>query len=348
MSIAANRFKHTRGNWHRMPLPMRVFHSICLLACAALPWLAAPAYAAAAGEQARIEAACAGGEGFQAGGAHLITVFDGGDFAVGTPALCAWMARAVLAVSGYYGRFPVAQARLVLRPVDGSGVRGGTTYGGSSDDQPLIVIPLGRGVTQAQLIDDWTLTHEMVHLAVPSVPENSHWLEEGLATYVEPIARVQRGELSAARIWADMLHGMRKGLPDDGDAGLDHTPTWGRTYWGGALFCLLADVQIRAATNNRKGLQDALRGVLAAGGSIRSDWPVEKVFAVGDKASGTRVLSELYRRMGNTPTPGGAELDALWQALGVQADGDGVHFDEKAPLAASRRAITASPSRSRD
>jgi len=44
---------------------------------------------------------------------------------------------------------------------------------------------------------------------------------------------VQRGELDAARIWADMMHGMRKGLPADGDAGLDHTPTWGRTYWAG-------------------------------------------------------------------------------------------------------------------
>lgn len=326
-----------------MSLPMRSLHIIRLIACAVLCWPAFTAWADArpSGEQARAEAACAGGGGFQAGGARIVTVFEAGDYAVGTPALCAWMARAALAVSGYYGRFPVSQMRLVLRPVDGSGVRGGTTYGNPEDEQPLIVIPLGRGVTAAQLVDDWTLTHEMVHLAVPSVPESSHWLEEGISTYVEPIARVQRGELSAARIWADMLHDMRKGLPADGDAGLDRTPTWGRTYWGGALFCLLADVQIRAATGNRKGLQDALRGVLAAGGSIRSDWPVEKVFAVGDKATGAKVLSELYRRMGNTPTPGPAELDALWQALGVQADGDGVRFDEKAPLAASRRAITA-------
>lgn len=311
-----------------------------LLACAALLWTAAPV-AAAERAQARIEAACASGGGFEAGGAQVITVFDGSAYAVGTPALCAWMARAALAVSGYYGRFPVSQVRLVLKPVGGSGVHGGTTYGSSSDDQPLIVIPLGRDVTAAQLVDDWTLTHEMVHLSVPSVPENSHWLEEGVATYVEPIARVQRGELSEARIWADMLHGMRKGLPADGDEGLDRTPTWGRTYWGGALFCLLADVQIRAATGNRKGLQDALRGVLAAGGGIRSDWPVEKVFGIGDKATGTKVLSELYRRMGNTPTPEPAELEALWQALGVQADGDGVRLDDKAPMAALRKAITA-------
>jgi hypothetical protein len=308
-------------------------------ACAAVPPRAA---AAPASEQTRIEAECAGGAGFHAGGARIVADFDGAQFEAGVPALCAWMVRAALAVSGYYGRFPVAEAHLVIRPVDGGGVRGGTTYGDSDRNMPLIVIPLGRGVSPAQLVDDWTLTHEMVHLSVPSVPDNSHWLEEGIATYVEPIARVQRGELSEARIWADMMHGMRKGLPEDGDRGLDHTPTWGRTYWGGALFCLLADVQIRSATHNRKGLQDALRGVLAAGGSIRGDWPVEKVFAAGDTATGTTVLTDLYKRMGDTPTPPPAELEALWQALGVQADGEGVRFDEKAPLAASRRAIIAS------
>ena len=73
-------------------------------------------------------------------------------------------------------------------------------------------------------------------------------MEEGLATYIEPIARVQAGELPAKQIWRDMLDGMPKGEPQPGDKGLDRTHTWGRTYWGGALFCLVADVQIRVAT----------------------------------------------------------------------------------------------------
>ena len=42
-----------------------------------------------------------------------------------------------------------------------------------------------------------------------------------------------------------------------GGFGLDNTHTWGRTYWGGAMFCLLADVEIRRRTHNRRGLQDA-------------------------------------------------------------------------------------------
>ena len=306
--------------------------------------LSSPAHAARPPEpstEERTVAACVAGSRFQAGGGELTLAYDASTFSVGALRICAWTVRAALAVNTYYGRFPVSRVRIVIKPEGGAGVRGGTTYGDADDGQPLIVIRLGRDVDAATLDDDWTMTHEMVHLSVPSVPENSHWLEEGIATYVEPIARVQQGGLDAPRIWTDMLHGMRKGLPAQGDRGLDNTPTWGRTYWGGALFCLLADVEIRQRTGNRKGLQDALRGVLAAGGNIRQDWSVQRIFEVGDQATGVPVLTGLYHRMGDAPMPGRETLEALWKALGVEVDGDGVHLDEAAPLAASRRAITA-------
>jgi hypothetical protein len=97
----------------------------------------------------------------------------------------------------------------------------------------------------------------------PSVPHDHHWIEEGIATYVEPIARSQVGDLSPETVWRELVDGLPKGLPASGDRGLDNTHTWGRTYWGGALFCLMADVEIHRRTHNRYGLQDALRGISA-------------------------------------------------------------------------------------
>ena len=47
-----------------------------------------------------------------------------------------------------------------------------------------------------------------------------------------------------------------------------HTRGVGRTGEE-PLFCLLADVQIHQRTHNQKGLEDALRGILAAGGNIK-------------------------------------------------------------------------------
>ena len=170
-----------------------------------------------------------------------------------------------------------------------------------------------------------------------SVEEEHHWLEEGLATYVEPIARVRAGELTAKQVWGDMVEGMPEGQPAPGDRGIDHTPTWGRTYWGGAMFCLLADVEIRKVTRNKMGLENALRGIVAAGGTIDTEWGLAKVLATGDAAIGDPVLQPLYDRMKVDASP--VDLDALWRQLGVEVRDGSVSFDDSAPLADVRKAI---------
>ncbi len=200
---------------------------------------------------------------------------------------------------------------------------------------------IGQHTTTADLAEDWMMTHELVHMAFPSLPDDDHWMEEGQATYIEPIARVQTGELKAEQIWRDMLHDMSKGEPAEGDQGLERTQTWGRTYWGGAMFCLVADVNIRKETNNARGLEDALRAVVAAGGTIDHDWPLPRALEIGDKATGTHVLTRLYAQWKDAPVH--VDLPKLWADLGVRAVPGGVEFVNDAPLAAIREAITRRP-----
>jgi predicted metalloprotease with PDZ domain len=169
------------------------------------------------------------------------------------------------------------------------------------------------------------------------MPDAQSWIQEGIATYVEPIARVQTGQLSAEKVWGDLIKGLPQGLPKKGDRGLDHTPTWGRTYWGGALFCLLADIEIHQRTANRKGLQDALRAIANAGGTIETKSSLAYAFEIGDNATGVPVLSELYERMKAVPV--NTNLHELWQQLGIEVRNGGVTFHEDAPLATVRRAI---------
>ena len=244
----------------------------------------------------------------------------------------AWVLRSGAAVQRYFGTFPVAQAELLLTPVDGGGVRGGVTYG---EPTLLIRIRLGRETTQAQFLDDWIMVHEMIHLAIPRVPRSQNWLHEGIATYVEGVARGRAGLVAPATVWREWATAMPKGQPQPGDAGLDHTPTWGRTYWGGAMFCLLADVEMLKRSGRQAGLQQALQGVLAAGGNYSMAWPVERILATADMAVGQTTLSELYGRMKDSPSP--ADLDGLWRKLGVNGD----TLNDDAPLAAVRRAILA-------
>jgi predicted metalloprotease with PDZ domain len=126
-------------------------------------------------------------------------------------------------------------------------------------------------------------------------------------------------------------------MPARGDEGLDRTHTWGRTYWGGALFCLMAELRIRTATNNRFGLEDALRGIAASGGSIEVEWPIERVLTAGDRAVGVPALMELYEQMKAQPVA--PALQAIWKNLGIDVRGSSVTLGPSAPQAAIRDAV---------
>ena len=272
----------------------------------------------------------------RSGGAKIDVTLPDSPMKLTPEELLGWVKSCADSVSQYYGRFPVPHLTLEIRSGRGSGIRHGMTYprGGG-----LIRISVGDRTENSDLEDDWVLTHEMIHLAFPNMAENHHWIEEGLATYVEPIARTRAGRLAVADVWKEFLRDMPKGEPEDGDKGLDNTPTWGRTYWGGAMFCLLADVEIHRQTRNRKGLEDALRAILKSGGDITQDWSIERALDTGDKATGTTVLRKLYEKMRDEPAP--ADLEQLWKKLGVQlGDGGSVRFNDKAPEAVIRRAIT--------
>src|SRR5277367_5790280 len=272
------------------------------------------------------------------GGAAINAAIEPGDLSLPQIRIFDWIRRSACAVTEYYGGFPVRNVNVKVVPIDeGKGVLFGRTV---LIDRTLVIrVGLSRFATDSSLGDDWVMTHEMVHLAFPSVPDDHHWIEEGIATYVEPIARAQVGDLSSETVWRELVDGLPKGLPAPGDRGLDNTPTWGRTYWGGALFCLMADVEIHQQTNNRYGLQDALRGIVRAGGNMEHDWPLGRALKAGDAAVGVSVLTELYDRMKATAlTP---DLSAMWRELGIRPSGDSVVFDQSAPLAAVVRSIKA-------
>lgn len=252
-------------------------------------------------------------------------------------AVVAWVENAGRAIAAVFGRFGVPEARLDLR----TGGRG-RIHGGRTDDLvPHVSIALGRETTEEDLATDWVLTHEFVHVATPTLRRRYAWFMEGAATYVEPLARARIGLLGAEELWKGMLEGLPNGLPRPGDGGLDVTHTWGRTYWGGALFFLMADLEIRERSGGRRSLDDALRGMLEAGGDVTADWTLEQALAAADRGvgEGLNVLSRLHAEQGGKPVS--VDLEALFRRLGVSGAGGRVVFDDAAPLASIRRALSA-------
>src|SRR4051795_11425819 len=101
-------------------------------------------------------------------GGTIHVAFAPGDIALPKEKLLGWIRMSARAVTAYYGRFPVASLRLLLVAVDGGLIRGGTTggYRGAA-----IRIPLGRDSTEDVLQRDWVMVHEMVHTALPDMPD---------------------------------------------------------------------------------------------------------------------------------------------------------------------------------
>jgi hypothetical protein len=249
-----------------------------------------------------------------------------------------WVETGAKAVSNYYGSFPVKHAVIRIGAEGDSDQIHGTEFEGN-----LIRMRLGRHVTPAQLADDWTMTHEMLHLAFPNMGEKHLWMNEGLSVYLEPIARARIGIVSPKRYWRELKEGVAHGQPEAGDGGLDHTHAWGRTYWGGTIFWFLVDAGIREQTHGRKSLDDVVKAILAAGGDGSHSWSMSRVLDPGDAASGTRVMHDTYELLALKPTQ--VDFSPWWRRLGVQFNGEDVTFDDSAPLAWMRKAMLAQDGR---
>lgn len=271
------------------------------------------------------------------GGAEFLVVTEAGELNVTRAEVNAYVADAARAVMAYYGSFPVDKTIVRIAPIDDDGVGFATSTFEDAGGYGLIELDLGRYADRRDLDRSWTLTHEMMHLAFPIVARRHRWLAEGIATYAEPIGRMRTGKLSREEVWGDLAKNLDKGLSGTDGGGLNSAQGYGRIYWGGALYCLLADVEIRRRTSNRAGLEDALKAICRRGGNASSDWSAEKAIDVGDAALGTAVLRPLYDQMSKS----GANLDVrrYLEQLGVRRQGNLIVLDDRAPLAPIRQAI---------
>ncbi|MGE5414344.1 MAG: hypothetical protein ACM3NW_09230 [Syntrophomonadaceae bacterium] len=268
-------------------------------------------------------------------GGAVEVVLDGRPALVSEQELTAWVESAARAIAAYYGVFPVGRAVVTVHGGGRGKVSSGRTVGVHGVGR--IAISVGDAATPADLKANWELVHEMVHLAFPSMT-GEPWIEEGLATYVEPLVRARAGLAPGAEIWKWLVWGLPRGQRALAGAGLSGAQSWAAAYWGGALFCFDADVAIREKTKGRKSLDDALRAIVREGGNVTVSWPLERAFEVGDRSTGTSALRELYAKMKDRPPRD--DLPAVFARLGVKEGDSAVVFDDAAPEAWVRKGIT--------
>ena len=131
----------------------------------------------------------------QVGGARLRMVVLDGSPVPDLDHMHAWLTDAAQMVAGLSGRFPVAQAQILVVP-DARGneptpwayvMRGGN---------PAVHFFINQRRPPEEFYDDWTATHELAHLLLPFVDYNDAWLSEGVATYYQTVLRARAGRMS--------------------------------------------------------------------------------------------------------------------------------------------------------
>jgi predicted metalloprotease with PDZ domain len=270
-------------------------------------------------------------------GARLQVALLGTPLAMGDEAAVEFVRQSASRVAGLFGRFPV-DATLFVVPVPGADevVFGRVmSLAGAS-----VALLFGASTPASGVRDNWVVVHELFHLGTPSFVGEGHWLEEGLATYYEPILRERAGWMSEADLWAHFVREMPRGLRRTGDeARLEDRDDIDSTYWGGALFAFLADVRTRAATGNARSLDDAMRAALGELGDATRSARVADFLRVGAQATGARALVDAYDGWAVAGT--NPDLDAMWRDLGVVTGPSGVTLRDDAPLSSVRKGIAA-------
>jgi hypothetical protein len=263
-----------------------------------------------------------------------LAVLDG-ELQADVDTLATWVKERAEAVADFYQGFPAARAVVFVVPVRG---RSEVVFGKLlPESAPGVALFVGSQANKAALRDDWVLVHELFHIGVPSFYREGKWFDEGLATYFEPIIRVRAGLFDAERAWRDFALEMPRALSALTRDGLEHTRNYTGLYWGGAIYCLAADVAVRAQSEGRLGLEDGVRRVFQEGGQAWEVWPLQKTLRTADSVFPEPLLQSLSARYANTPAP--FDLEALFRSLGVERKASGIELSDAAPLAWVRRAI---------
>ncbi len=255
-----------------------------------------------------------------------------GALAVSRPELMDWIRKTALAHVEYWQGFTTSRVLLAVVPTPGRPrvVFGRVVPGGGVS----VMLQVGSRATSPELWDDWILPHEFVHTGMPMITGRANWFMEGAATYVEPVIRARAGFKREAEVWREWIEQMPRGL-----SALRSGMSGGSPYWGGGLFMLLSDIEIRRATSGAKGLEHCLRGALRAGGDMTpaERWPLATFAQRCDTALGRPVMAMmLERHLGRSVE---VDLPALWRDLGVTLNGARIETDDSAPLAWIRRIL---------
>lgn len=273
-----------------------------------------------------------------------LAVLDGSP-AADADAMRDWVEDAAQIVAGLYGRFPIAQAQVLVVP-DARGLEPTPWARVMRGGAPAVHFFVNQRRPLREFYEDWTAVHEFSHLLLPLVSREDAWLYEGVATYYQNVLRARAGRVPPREAWAMMHAGFLKGREDavgltlaQATESMYRNGAYMRVYWEGAALMLMADVRLRQLTAGKQSLDSALGALNECCGSTERSWSARELLARLDEITGTGVFGELYdQHVGARDFP---DLGPAYHALGLLPEAGGIAFSGQARERELRHAIMA-------
>ena len=177
-----------------------------------------------------------------------------------------WLETTSEALAAVYGRWPRDEWKVVVKAMSRASTDpvpwGQVTRG----DPNVVSFYIDESASSTRLIGNWTAYHEFSHLLIPYRGWGDMWFSEGLASYYQNLLQVRSGVLNERELWQKLYEGFERGRtnkrPDLSLAELSpkmrESRSFMRVYWSGALYFLMADMQLRQRTQSGQSLDTAL------------------------------------------------------------------------------------------
>jgi hypothetical protein len=249
-----------------------------------------------------------------------------------------WIARVIDATRTASGNFALSRTRIEVREIQ-SKSRSAVPWGQTDRTGEVVKVLLypRLGVSQQELLADWTATHELAHLYHPYLGRSGRWLAEGFASYQQYRYMARAGVISADQAWRDFDAGLQRGIasmPAKSRTTMADASGTMRIYWAGAAFWLAVDLQLRAQDLDQpiRSLDQLMDRYVQCCIAGDSDGLTPDAFIgnldrlLADKP----LLTPIYRRhKAATTFP---DLSASYRTLGLSRDGAALSFrgDNKA------------------
>jgi hypothetical protein len=269
-----------------------------------------------------------------------------GKLVIDHEAVLRWLRRSVRVASLSNGRFPRDRLTAIVVPQPASAepvLFGMVARGGGAS----VLLLVSDHATEAELLADWVLPHELAHLLLPFVDRGQAWLSEGFATYYQEVLLARAGVISERVALSRIARSLRSAEAEDpGGAVIALQPQTQATYdfrkiyWGGASYWLGVDAELRRRSAGHVTV-DTVLAKLRDADRERGVWTMHGMIERLDVLAGMPVFSAVLDRAQQEEFPA---YEPVLSELGVRGEGDHIELDDAAASAAVRRAIFTAPS----